>query len=98
MSKEKHLLDKPQLTFFMYLLFLGFTVTNHSRIKDFLFLLLFDHVTSNITYSKILEARKLPCSWPLMSYEVERKIRSRYATIPGIWVQPLWLFESFQTI
>ena len=33
MSKEKHLLDKPQLTFFMYLLFLGFTVTNHSRIR-----------------------------------------------------------------
>ena len=30
---EKHLLDKPQLTFFMHLLFLGFKVMNHSRIR-----------------------------------------------------------------
>ena len=99
MSKEKHLLDKPQLTLFMYYYFqvLQLQITPELD-KDFLFLLLFDHVTSNIRYSKILEARKLPCSSPLMSYEVEKKIRSRYATIPGIRVQPLWLFESFQTI
>ena len=61
-----------------------------------MFLLPSDHITANGTYPKVLEARKLPCSWPLMNEGSSRKTRSRHATIAGFL---MWLFESsFQTI